>query len=481
MARVDGVSLPRSTPRAQGVDARGVDAFVSALDGTPDVELHSLALVRGDHLVAEGWWAPYGRDRVHLLYSLSKSFTSAALGFALDEGLLDLDDTLLQHLPHLAEGLPDGPAHDPVLRHLASMASGHTWDTWADAVARDRAEPLRGFLALAPDGTPGTTFAYNQSCTYAVATVVQHLAGTTLTEYLRPRLLDPLGVGEVWWQQHPRGRDLGFTGLHARTEDLARFGQTLLRDGRFDGRQVLPAGWVEAASRPHVETAGEENPDWAQGYGYQFWTARHGYRGDGAYGQFVVVLPEQDAVLAVTGQSEDMQAVLDAAWEHLLPALGASLPDDAAAHDDALAARLAGLALPVEQGRATPDDETAWGSVRFTPHAGGERVPRGLRRVQVDRVDDAWVLRVHEGDDVLSAELGTDGWRTTEDASTAALVPVATTAAWQPDGMLRVRLAFLEAPHGLRLVLDPRDGSADVRWTTEPLRGDTVTTCAAPR
>ncbi len=482
MVRVDGVSpLPRSAPREQGVDSRGVDAFVSALQRTPGVDPHSLVLVRGDHVVAEGWWAPYAPDRVHLLYSLSKSFTSAALGLAVDEGLLDLDDRLLQHLPHLADDLPGGPAHDPVLRHLASMASGHTWDTWVDAVAGDRREPLRGFLALAPDGVPGTTFAYNQSCTYAVAAVVQQVTGRTLTEYLRPRLLDPLGIVDVWWQQHPDGRDLGFTGLHARTEDLARFGRLLLRRGRLDGRQVLPAAWVDEATRPHVTTAGEENPDWAQGYGYQFWNARHGYRGDGAYGQFVVVLPEHDAVLAVTSESSDMQAVLDAAWEHLLPALGAAPADDAPAHDDALAARLAALSLPVEDGRDRPDDESAWVAARLTPVTGGDDVPRDLGRVLVTEVDGTWTLRLHEGDEVLSAELGTEGWRTTEDASTAATVPVATTAAWQPDGTLRVRLAFLEAPHGLRLVLDPRAGTADVRWTTVPLRGDPDTTCAAPR
>ena len=305
-------------------------------------------VLRHGHVVAEGWWAPYTPERLHLLYSLSKSFTSAALGLAVAEGLVGLDDTVLQHLPQLAG---DDVAHDPRLRHLAAMASGHTWDTWDDVLPADREEPVRAFLRLAPDGEPGTRFAYNQSCTYTIATVLQHVTGATLTEYLRPRLLDPLGIGEVRWNQLPAGRDLGFSGLHGRTEDIARLGLLHLQDGRWGDEQVLAPEWVGEATTPQVSTAGEDKIDWAQGYGFQFWGARHGYRGDGAYGQFCVVLPEHDVVVAVTGASHDMQAVLDAMWEHLLPAFG-DVPLDDAAADDALAARLAALELPVVVGDA---------------------------------------------------------------------------------------------------------------------------------
>ena len=131
MSAPAGTALPRSTPREQGVDANGVAGFLDAVERRDDVELHSLMVLRHGHVVAEGWWAPYTPERLHLLYSLSKSFTSAALGLAVAEGLVGLDDTVLQHLPHLAG---DDVAHDPRLRHLAAMASGHTWDTWDDVV-----------------------------------------------------------------------------------------------------------------------------------------------------------------------------------------------------------------------------------------------------------------------------------------------------------------------------------------------------------
>lgn len=473
-------ALRRSTPREQGVDATGVGAFVGAVERAADVEMHSLMVVRHGHVVAEGWWAPYTSDRLHLLYSLSKSFTSAALGLAVAEGLVDLDDTVTQHLPELGG---DDVAHDPRLRDLAVMASGHRRDTWDEVATADPDEPLRAFLRLPTEGEPGATFAYNQPCTYAVAATVQRRAGTTLTGYLRSRLLDPLGIGEVWWEQHPEGRDLGFTGLHARTEDVARLGLLHLQQGRWDDRQLLPRGWVSHATTAQVSTCGEENPDWAQGYGYQFWVARHGYRGDGAFGQFCVVLPEHDAVVAITGASTDLQAVLDALWEHLLPAFAdtpLSGPGTQQA-DDHLADRLAALALPALAGSAEPGDPTRWHRIAFDPRSrGADAVP--VHRVQVAHDKGRWRLHLEEHDGSVVADLPTgDGWRTTDFASTEAVVPVATTGGWQPDGTLSIRLAFLETPHAVRVRLDPEAGSADVRWVTAPLHGRSLSRLAAPR
>ncbi len=480
MRRPAGGALPRSAPRTQGVDAPGVQRFLDAVEAHPEVEMHGLVVLRHGQVVVEGWWTPYSAERVHLLYSLSKSFTSSALGLAIEEGLVSLDDTVLQHLP--AAGPAHEVAHDPSLRHLAAMASGHTTETWDRVTALRDDEPVRTFLRLAPDGEPGTTFAYNQSCTYSIAAVLQQVTGRTLTEYLRPRLLDPLGIGEVIWQQHPQGRDLGFSGLHARTEDVARLGLLHLQGGRFEDRQVLPGAWVSEATRPHVSTAGEDDPDWAQGYGYQFWAARHGYRGDGAYGQFCVVLPEQDSVVAITGASIDMQAVLDAAWEHLLPALSGdpSTSDDAVRADADLADRTASLTLPTVLGSAEPDDRNRWDRAAFVVHP-GDGVPSGLNQVQVSHDGRRWRFSLDEPDGSVVADLGTSGWRTTEHASATTLLPVATTGGWQSDGTLEAVLALLETPHSVRLRLDPATGTADVRWVTAPLHGSPLSRCAAPR
>ncbi|HTA10596.1 MAG TPA: serine hydrolase domain-containing protein, partial [Streptosporangiaceae bacterium] len=285
-------SLPRSTPADQQVDPAAILRFLDAVDDHPDVEMHSLMVVRHGHVVAEGWWAPYSAERPQLLYSLSKIFTSTAAAFAQAEGLLGLDDTVISHFGEFDADITDPGSRSVRVRHVASMASGHTREMLGEAIARDRVEPVRGFLLIPPDRQPGTVFAYSQPCTYALASIIQRNAGMPLTQYLRPRLFDPLGIGHVGWHTWPPGREQGFSGLHARTEDIAKLGQLYLQRGQWDGFQLIPGEWVEQATSTQIGNPGEPNPDWRQGYGFQFWMSRHGYRGDGAFGQFCVVLPE---------------------------------------------------------------------------------------------------------------------------------------------------------------------------------------------
>jgi len=240
--------LPRSTPSDQGVDPAAIEAFLDAVEAHDDIEMHSLMVVKGGHVVAEGWWAPYSPERVHLLYSLSKSFTSTAAAFAQQEGLLDLDDRLVDHFPEIDADVLDPRSRAIRLRHVASMASGHTHDMVNEAFERDPDEPVRGFLLNPPDREPGSVFAYNQPCTYSLGAVVRRRAGTTLSESLRPRLFDPLGIDHVGWAAYPRGRQLGFTGLHARTEDIAKLGLLHLRRGRWGKDQLITEEWVAEAT-----------------------------------------------------------------------------------------------------------------------------------------------------------------------------------------------------------------------------------------
>ena len=151
--------LPRSAPADQQVDPAAILAFVDAVVGDPDIELHSLMVVRHGHVVAEGWWSPHTPERTRLLYSLSKSFTSTALGFALEEGRFGLDDTVVSHVPELEKEITDPRSRSVTLRHLASMASGHNRDMMQEAITRDPREPVRGFLLVPPDEEPGTVFA----------------------------------------------------------------------------------------------------------------------------------------------------------------------------------------------------------------------------------------------------------------------------------------------------------------------------------
>jgi len=473
--------LPQAGPADEGVEAAGVDSFVAALEAAPQIEPHSLMLLRHGRVVAQGWWAPYAEHRPHLLYSVSKSFTGTAVAFAVQEGLLGLDDTVLSRFPELDDEVTDPRSRSMKVRHLAAMASGHQDETIERAMVAGSGDLVRGFLTLPPDHDPGSVFAYNQPCTYTLAAMVQRASGGSLTQYLRPRLFDPLGITDVGWQRGPGGAELGFSGLHATTDAVARLGLLHLQDGRWQGEQLLPEGWVEQATRVHVATPNQAGADWQQGYGFQFWRSRHGYRADGAYGQFCVVLPELDVVLATTAATEDMQAILDAAWQHLLPAMhdepltGAV----AAAADRTLATRLAGLRLPVVTDvQPQPAPGRVWSGRRAD--VGGQGP---LERVEITRGDEGWVMELTDSVASYRVRLGTGDWVVTEPLDPdGAVVPLATSGGWSDDDVLHVDVVFLETPHRLRVSWTGAGGSpATQRWLTTPLHAGRISQLHSPR
>ena len=464
-------SLPRSAPADQGVDPTAILSFLDALDERPDIEMHSLMVVRHGRVVAEGWWAPYSTGRPHLLYSLSKSFTSTAAALAQAEGLLTLDDTVISHFPEFAADITDPRSRSLKVRHVASMAAGHTREMLDEALARDPQEPVRGFLLIAPDRDPGTVFAYSQPCTYTLASIIQRNAGMSLTRYLRPRLFDPLGIGHVGWHAFPPGREQGFSGLHARTEDIAKLGLLYLQQGQWEGTQLIPREWVAEATSKQVSNVGEPSPDWRQGYGFQFWMSRHGYRGDGAYGQFCVILPEQDAVIVTTACTLDMQFLLDAMWAHLLPGLGTASPGAASAHDQ-LSARLARLALPACLAAPAPPAWGPWTSGPFTVTAGtaSSQAQPFLTSIEVTPRGDGWQISLTEAANALTFPVGTGGWTVSEHADRHGdTIPVAASGGWLDDQTLRAEVIFLETPHRMDITCSLSARTAEAVWRHPPL------------
>jgi CubicO group peptidase (beta-lactamase class C family) len=354
-AAAEPIALPRSTPEAQGVRSSAILGFVEAAEKSVD-SLHSLMVLRHGHVVAEGWWGPYRRDDPHMLFSLSKSFTSTGIGLAIAEGKLSLDDTVLSFFPEDAPAEPSENLKAMRVRDLLSMSTGHH----ADVIDRfpftdPGVSRTRAFLALPVAHKPGTLFVYNTPASYMLSAIVQKVSGTPLVDYLGPRLFEPLGIRSPKWDADPKGVSLGGFGLSVTTEDIARFGQLYLQKGVWDGRRVLPADWVAAASARQVSNGSNPASDWDQGYGYQFWRCRHDvYRGDGAHGQNCIVMPNEDAVIAITSGVRDLPAVLDLVWEHLLPAMTAQtpLPADPVVQDR-LSKKLASLSLPPQPGRPT--------------------------------------------------------------------------------------------------------------------------------
>lgn len=344
--------LPHSTPEAQGVSSAAVLDFVHAADHNLH-SLHSFMLVRHGAVLAEGWWAPYSAQSPHALYSLTKSFTSTAVGLAISEKRLSLDDPILKFFPDDGPAKPGPNLRSMRVRDLLRMSTGQETEpprpesqSWAKA-----------FLAHPVPFKPGTHFLYNTSAACMLAAIVEKVTGMSVLDYLSPRLFEPIGIPRPSWDKSPQGVNIGGYGLRIRTEDIARFGLLYLHQGAWEGKQVIPRAWVEAATS--LQTSNGSNPasDWDQGYGYQFWRCRHGcFRGDGAFGQFCIVSPTQDSVVAITSGLSDMQAVLDLVWDKLLPAMSPSPLPPNDAMDQELTQTLRSLSLPLPRGNAAPAD-----------------------------------------------------------------------------------------------------------------------------
>jgi len=352
-------SLPRGEPESLGVSSRAVEDFARAASERA-AGLHGFMLLRRGVVAAEGAWAPFRLGFPHQLYSLSKSFASTAVGLLVEEGKLSVEDSLLSLFPEAAPKTVSPNLSAMKVKHLLTMTTGHAEDSTGRVVPER--DPAKAFLALPVEREPGSTFVYNSGATFMLSAIVQKLSGKRLSAYLGPRLFDRIGIGGARWDRHPRGIDFGGWGLSVKLEDIARFGQLYLQKGLWRGERVVPEAWVDEATSKQVDNSTSQAPgtppDWLQGYGYQFWRCRHGfYRGDGAFGQLCVVMPELDAVFVAFSGSPDIQAILDLVWDILVPGISKveSLPADPAAAKE-LAGTLAGLGMappaPADPSRA---------------------------------------------------------------------------------------------------------------------------------
>lgn len=441
--------MPRSTPAAEGVSSRAIAALLDRLEAD-SAECHSLMVARRGKVVAEGWWAPFSADRPHLLYSLTKTVTSMAVGIAIGDGLLALDDRVVDVLPdHVPADVSD-QARRITVHHLLSMTTGHDADSLVDAWQREPGDLVKGFLRVPFPAVEGTRHAYDNPTTFVLARMLEKVTGQGLPEFVGERILGPIGVGHAEWDRVASGAAFGFHGLHLTTEAVAAFGELLRRDGRWGERQLIPRDYVRLATRQQVETA-PGDADYRRGYGYQTWISRHGFHGDGSFGQLCVVVPAHDLVVAMTGAHSRSQAVLDAIWDCLLP----GLDHPATARDDErLADRLRRLSLEPIHGAAAPE------------RSAEAKLADGTT-VAVDPVDGGWRLRI--GPDLL-IEAGHGTWR--ESAPLGR--PAVTMGAWQGDTFL-ADLYVITTPHRIRLTVDAVTGTATATWNIDPLTGTDLT------
>ncbi len=469
--------LPRSTPEAEGISSEGILSFLEAAD-TSRQEFHSFMVIRHGKVIAEGWWEPFANDLLHILYSTSKSFTSTAVGFAVTENLITVDDKIISFFP---EYLPDTVSpylEEMTIKDLLTMSTGQDPEPTWTAVGTDNW--IKSFLSAPIMDEPGSTFRYNSLATYMLSAIVQEVTGAKVVDYLKPRLFDPLGIEGMDWEVDPMGINTGGWGLRLKTEDMAKFGQLYLQKGKWNGEQIIPAAWIEEATAKHIDQAPEltdaekASSDWQQGYGYQFWRCRHNaFRADGAFGQFIIVIPEQDAVVAITSRSPDMQEEINLVWEYILPAMHAEpLPADETGLA-ALEEKLSSLAIRPPDKVEDPDFLAKISGTAFDINPNDRQV----KSISFNFSGDILMTDIQTDTTTYSLAFGNGDWQTGETTrpgpnliggnkdNIRMLQPFKVAGSYTVNqGKLELVLKYIEGPHTERMVFDLTGDSIKVNF-----------------
>ena len=449
-------TLPRSDPETEGVSSKGILNFIEAVEQSGQ-EWHSFMFLRHGKVIAEGWWDPYQPDLKHIMYSTSKTFTSTAVGFAVSEGKLTVEDKVISFFPDL---LPDTVSDNLTalrVKDLLCMAAGQN----PEPIGILRGQHwVKSFLSVPIVDKPGTKFLYNSAATYMLSAILQKVTGEKMIDYLTPRLFEPLSVKGADWEIDPEGINTGGWGLRVKTEDMAKLGQLYLQKGRWNDQQLLPEKWIDEATTAKImqksDITDEEKAtsDWLQGYCYQIWRSRNNaFRADGAFGQFIIVMPEQDAVVAVTANVNNMQKEIDLVWEHLLPAIhSGQLPadQDAAA---ALRKKLVSLALPPAKGTAASIEKKLSSKTTFV-------MDQSETTLSIHFKNDVCYFAMKIDAVEYLFEFGKQAWKTGETTKPGVyIVPsvsnfvglppfkIAGSYAWDDEQTLSLILRYIESPH----------------------------------
>ncbi len=441
--------LQRSMPSLEGVDARAIERFVDAVQGTRGLEMHGLVVLRHGKVIAETSFAPYVATQPTTLFSLSKSFTSTAIGFLVQEGKVRLDERVIDILKDDAPKEPGVLWDELTVHNVLSMNTGHGEEPEIFDGKKDLA---RRFFDHPLVYAPGSHFLYNTAATYMLSAIVQARTGSRLLDYLTPRLFAPLGIEGAFWQQSADGIDTGGFGLMLRPMDIAKFGQFCLNKGVWQGERLLDAAWFDRAFATHSDNAATGGQlDWGSGYGYQFWHCQpHCWRGDGAFGQYCVMIPEKDAVVAITSGVTDMQAVLTHMWRELLPGLDAAGDADA---DAALEAKLAAASYAAPTGVDATDAEKGLDGRTLQTRPGS-----GIEWMKLSFSADACDAVLSMAGEQRRLRFGRGRWA-------SGMYNAEGFAAMRPDGLSPVALAFAwEDSRTLVLTMRQLDAPFVVRW-----------------
>ena len=310
-------------PADHGLDPAALERYHQALEGTA---VEAALTVRDGVIVDEYYAAGFDETSVFPIHSASKSVTGTLFGIALEEGYFSgLDDPLADYLPEV-DGQADTRKQSITLRQLLTQTSGLEWYEWGSGYHnweefRAAENWLEYILSRDLAAEPGTVFCYSTGNTHLLGAAIERATGSGLMDYAGEKLFEPLGITSAEWGTDPQGIADAGNGLSMTARDAARFGQLMLQGGEWDGEQLVPAGWVSASTSV-------QNPAYGDGtgsYGYQWWIRQMGgydsFFAFGAYGQYIIVLPELDLVTVLASAPGNSYTARNLMIDYLLPAV----------------------------------------------------------------------------------------------------------------------------------------------------------------
>ena len=335
MQTVQKVSIPRAAfPEQVGVSSLDIADYIRDCKDS-GIEVHSIMIIRDGKVAFETWRKPYTPDMPHTMYSVSKSVTSIAAGFAIAEGFFTLDTKVLDIYPEYRTANYDEKLEKITIRRLLNMTAGKDVSLLSD---KSKGNWQQQFLDSAWYADPDDgEWRYISECTYMVCACIRRATGMSVLSFLTPRLFEPLGFDRVpYWETDSEGIEAGGWGLYLTTEELAKIALCVFQDGEFNGKQVIPADYIREATRKQSDPERYSEVDNRNGYGYFFWqngVVPNSYRMDGMFSQFAVMFSDYNAIVVITSCEIEEQKSRDCLWRHF-PAAFLPRPRSRKQYDD---------------------------------------------------------------------------------------------------------------------------------------------------
>ena len=493
----------RTTPEAVGIPSGAISRLLDKLE-SGYTEPHGLMIMRGGKVCAEGWWSPYAPGIRHGLQSHTKTYAATAVGIAYTEGILKLDERIIDLFPEYAPAEPSENLKKLTVHHVLCMGCG------MDSMPRPSKDWIRDFLAIPVAHEPGTTYMYNSTGSTLLGAIVRQKTGLGLHDYLKPRLFDKIGIdaSNLRWNCMPDGMEIGGGGLYATTEDNLRLLKLYADGGVWEGERILAEDYVKLATTLQNESATEEkvNPpakDNFVGYGYQIWMCRPEgvYRADGAMGQFTIVVPDRDMIIAITENAmgatggSGPQQTLDYMWEFLdeIPkGKGAPIEGDEA-EIAALQKRLASLSLkkplyapysPIAEKICGKTWAVTEGSLNFGDTSGafmgGERIPDGISSFRFVFDGDLTRMIYEQEGESTAVTVAMNGGRADNVLGKGATIRALVSGAWVAKDTLRIAMRWIETCHERTYDFKFADGELTVEQVGLPRRRSPFMAPAGP-